>query len=118
MFLITLIPSCCTGLLKGALRGLGLLNRIVKYHVVVQIFLITPFFVFFGFCLEQTKGLPGLWIGNMLSETLISLCYLREIYRQDWHDISREVIIKIAQESKNAGCLQLTQSFAMEKARE
>ena len=105
MLLVNMPPTLIRALLKGSLRGLGLQNRLLRYHVFVQIGGMTVFMYVFGFHLESTKGLFGLWLSNFLSETLLIFCYLHVMYERDWHEISKEAIIRIAAESKNAGCL-------------
>ena len=68
----------------------------------------TLFLHIFAFRVESTRGLRGLWLANAFSEILLISCYLYRMFERDWHDISYEAIKRIAQESKNAGCLQLT----------
>ena len=108
-FLICMIPDCIRGMFKGVLRGLGLQNRTVHYHVIFQGIGMSLWVFIFGFWMQSTKGLVGIWIANTITGSLISLSFIFTIFRWDWHNIAYEAVKRIAEESKNAGCLRLDQ---------
>lgn len=112
MFLICMVPDCVRGMFKGVLRGLGLQNRTVHFHFIFQGIGMSLLILYFGFVCEGTKGLFGVWLANQLTGSLIALSFIFTVFRWDWHGISREAVKRIAEESKNAGCLQLNQMIA------
>lgn len=51
LFLICSIPDMIRGMFKGVLRGLGLQNRTVHYHLIFQGFGMSLWLFLFGFYL-------------------------------------------------------------------
>jgi len=76
-------------MVRGALRGLNLENKALRYHFWLQGVLLPSLIYFFAFNYCANK-LFGLWVAKTIVDVILSLCYYLQLKLANWHEIAEE----------------------------
>lgn len=89
-------------MMKGVLRGVGIQNSVLPYHILLQGMVLPGVMYAFAFnvCEEEVMGV---WIAMSIVDGLLMLAYWGRIANSDWHEISIKVIKRT---NKIAGSIQ------------
>lgn len=86
-------------MLKGFLRGLGIQNHVLPYHILVQGGLLPGGIFLFCFNVPALEEIPilGAWISSTAASFLIFIAYFVTIQRANWHEIAINVVKRVNQ---------------------
>jgi Na+-driven multidrug efflux pump len=78
-------------MMKGVLRGVGIQNSVLPYHILLQGMVLPG--VMYGLAFEVCdEPIEGIWIAMSIVDGLLLLAYWGRIVSTDWHEISIKVI--------------------------
>lgn len=80
-------------MMKGVLRGVGIQNSVLPYHILLQGMVLPGVMYAFAFNVCEEPAM-GIWIAMSIVDGLLMLAYWGRIANSDWHEISIKVIKK------------------------
>lgn len=78
-------------MMKGVLRGVGIQNSVLPYHILLQGMVLPGVMYAFAFNVME-EPIMGIWIAMSIVDGLLLLAYWGRIISSDWHEISIKVI--------------------------
>jgi len=86
-------------MLKGFLRGLGIQNSVIPYHILINGGIMPGAVCVLCFNLPALEEVPvlGAWIASTICDFLLFLAYFITLQRANWHEIAINVVKRVNQ---------------------
>lgn len=89
-------------MMKGVLRGVGIQNSVLPYHILLQGMVLPGVMYAFAFNVCE-QPIMGIWIAMSIVDGLLLITYWGRLVTTDWHEIAIKVIKRT---NKIAGQIQ------------
>ena len=93
LFILNVFLDSMRAMMKGVLRGVGIQNSVLPYHILLQGMVLPGVMYAFAFNVMEEPNM-GVWIAMSIVDGLLMLAYWGRIANSDWHAISIKVIKK------------------------
>lgn len=91
LFILNVFLDSMRAMMKGVLRGVGIQNSVLPYHILLQGMVLPGVMYAFAFNVCE-QPVMGIWIAMSIVDGLLLLAYWGRIANSDWHAISIKVI--------------------------
>ena len=97
LFIFNIFLDSIRAMLKGVLRGLGIQNNVLPYHILVQGGMMPGGIFVLCFNLPAFEEVPilGAWISSTGCNFLLFVAYFVTLQRANWHDIGVKVVKRV-----------------------
>ena len=92
MFVLNVFLASMRAMLKGVLRGVGIQNTVLPYHILLQGMVLPGAMYGLAFTDVFLEPNMGVWVSVAIVDTLLMLAYWGRVLNSDWHEISIKVI--------------------------
>ena len=93
LFILNVGLDSMRAMMKGVLRGVGIQNSVLPYHILLQGMVLPGVMYAFAFNVMEEPNM-GVWIAMSIVDGLLMLAYWGRIANSDWHAVSIKVIKK------------------------
>ena len=92
LFVLNVFLDSMRAMLKGVLRGVGIQNTVLPYHILLQGMVLPG--AMYGLAFTEIIEEPnvGVWAAVSIVDGLLMLAYWGRVLNSDWHEISIKVI--------------------------
>jgi Na+-driven multidrug efflux pump len=99
LFIFNVFLDSIRAMLKGFLRGLGIQNSVLPYHIFIQGAIMPGAISVLCFNMPSMEDTPvlGAWIATTICDFLLFLGYFITLQRANWHEISINVVKRVNQ---------------------
>lgn len=113
LFIFNVFIDSIRAMLKGFLRGLGIQNSVLIFHILIQGGVLPGGIFVLCFNLPALEEVPilGAWISATVCDFLLFLVYFVTLQRANWHEISINVVKRVNQ---IAGAKQNEEEFEVD----
>jgi Na+-driven multidrug efflux pump len=97
LFIFNVFLDNIRAMLKGILRGLGIQNNLLPYHILIQGGCMPGGIFVLCFNLPAFEEVPilGAWISSTACNFLLFVAYFVTLQRANWHDIGVRVVKRV-----------------------
>lgn len=99
LFIFNVFLDSIRAMLKGFLRGLGIQNSVLIYHILVQGGVLPGGIFVLCFNLPALEEVPvlGAWIATTVCDFFLFIAYFVTLQRANWHEIAINVVKRVNQ---------------------
>lgn len=99
LFIFNVFLDSIRAMLKGFLRGLGIQNSVLIYHILVQGGVLPGgiFVLCFNMPALSDQPVLGAWIAATVCDFLLFIAYFITLQRANWNEIGLKVVKRVNQ---------------------
>lgn len=84
LFILNVFLDSMRAMMKGVLRGVGIQNSVLPYHILLQGMVLPGVMYAFAFNVCE-QPIMGIWIAMSIVDGLLLVCYWGRLVTSDWH---------------------------------